>query len=232
MTLRGAVFADRTLLRVRGSLDTGGPTIIRVGMEMRMSVKLADAALDQLFRTARTRNGWADRPVTEQEVRELYDLLKFGPTSANSCPARFVWVRSSEAKALLAGCASGTNQPKILAAPVTAIIGYDLGFADYLPQLFPARGEAMKAVFNDEEVARSTAFRNGSLQGAYLIIAARAMGLDCGPMSGFDNARGDAAFFAGTRVKSNFICSIGHGKEDNLFPRNPRLSFEEASRFA
>ncbi len=197
-----------------------------------MSSRLNDLALDLLFRTARTRNGWTDQPVTEQQLRELYDLLKFGPTSGNCCPARFVWVRSAEAKAKLAALASPTNAPKILAAPVTVIIGHDLDFAEKLPQLFPARGKDMRKFFSDSTVAQVTAFRNGSLQGAYLIIAARALGLDCGPMSGFSNEAVDAEFFAGSRIKSNFICSIGYGSDQNLFPRNPRLTFEEAGRFA
>jgi 3-hydroxypropanoate dehydrogenase len=185
-----------------------------------------------LFRTARTRNGWADRPVTEEQLRELYDTLKFGPTSANCCPARFVWVRSAEGKSKLSALASVNNQAKILAAPVTVIIGYDLDFAEQIPKLFPARAEAMKAAFKDPVLAQTTAFRNGTLQGAYLILAARALGLDCGPMSGFNNEAVDREFFAGTRIKSNFICSIGYGTNENLYPRNPRLKFEEAGRLA
>jgi 3-hydroxypropanoate dehydrogenase len=201
-------------------------------MEASMPDKLDNPALDRLFRTARTRNGWANLPVTEQQLRELYDLMKFGPTSANCCPARFVWVRSAEAKSKLAACAAPANAPKILAAPVTVIVGYDLDFAEQLPKLFPARGRDMQAYFADPLVAQSTAFRNSSLQGAYLIIAARALGLDCGPMSGFNNEAVDSEFFANTRIKSNFICSIGHGTDENLYPRNPRLTFEEAGRFA
>ncbi len=197
-----------------------------------MPNKVDEAALDRLFRTARTRNAWTDRPVSDDQIRDLYDLLKLGPTSANSCPARFVWVRSAEGKARLAAHVSQTNRPKVLAAPVTAIVGYDLDFAVRLPQLFPARGEQMKSIFRDETLAQSTAFRNSSLQGGYLILAARALGLDTGPMSGFDNARVDADFFAGTRIKSNFICSIGYGSDENLFPRNPRLAFDEAGKFA
>src|SRR5580692_3362353 len=197
-----------------------------------MSNKLDDFALDQLFRTARTRNGWTDRPVTEQQLRELYDLLKLGPTSGNCCPARFVWVRSAEAKKKLASAAAPNNAPKIQAAPVTVIIGYDLDFAEQMPKLFPARGKDMQAFFSDPPVAQTTAFRNSSLQGAYLIMAARALGLDCGPMSGFSNEGVDSEFFANTRIKSNFICSIGYGSDENLFPRNPRLTFEEVGRFA
>jgi len=198
-----------------------------------MADRLPDGALDQLFRSARTRNSWTELPVPEALVRELYDLASLGPTSANSCPARFVWVRTPEGKARLADLASDTNKPKILAAPLTVIVGYDLKFADRLPQLFPAKGEAMKQNFqSNPSLVQTTAFRNGSLQGAYLILAARALGLDCGPMSGFNNAAVDAAFFEGTEIKSNFICSIGYGSDKNLFPRNPRLSFEEAGRFA
>ena len=197
-----------------------------------MANRLNDTALDQLFRGARTRNGWTDRPVGEQLLRELYDLMKLGPTSANSCPARFVWVSSAEGKAKLSAAASKTNGPKIKAAPVTVIVGYDLDFADKLPMLFPARGKEMQAAFKDPDVARTTAFRNGSLQGAYLIIAARSLGLDCGPMSGFNNETVDREFFAGTNIRSNFICSLGYGSDENLFPRNPRLSFDEAGRFA
>lgn len=197
-----------------------------------MTNKVDAATLDQLFRTARTRNAWTDKAVSETQIRELYELVKLGPTSANSCPARFVWVRTDAGRARLAALASQTNRIKILAAPLTVIIGYDLDFAEQLPRLFPVRGEKMKEIFRDERLAQSTAFRNSSLQGGYLILAARALGLDTGPMSGFDNERVDTEFFAGTRIKSNFICSIGYGSEENLFARNPRLSFEEAGRFA
>jgi len=197
-----------------------------------MSNPVDDAALDQLFRLARTRNGWTDRPVSDDQIRALYELLKLGPTSANCCPARFVWVRSTEGRARLAALVSQTNRPKVLAAPVTVIVGYDLDFADRLPQLFPARGQKMQELFRDEALAQTTAFRNSSLQGGYLILAARSLGLDTGPMSGFDNQGVDSEFFAGTRIKSNFICSLGYGSDENLFPRNPRLSFDEAGKFA
>jgi 3-hydroxypropanoate dehydrogenase len=198
-----------------------------------MSTRLADAALDQLFRTARTRNGWTDRAVPEPLIRELYDLARMGPTSANSNPARYVWVRSAEGKQQLSELASETNKAKVLEAPLTVIIGYDLKFTDFLPKLFPAKGEAIKRNFeSNPSLAQTNAFRNGTLQGAYLMLAARALGLDCGPMSGFNNEGVDAAFFAGTSIKSNFICSLGYGSDKNLFPRNPRLSFEEAGRFA
>jgi 3-hydroxypropanoate dehydrogenase len=190
------------------------------------------AALDQLFRTARTYNEWSDTAVDERLVRELYDLLKWGPTSANTCPARFVWVRSPEGKSRLASLAMEMNRPKILAAPLTVIIGNDLDFPETLPKLFPARGEMMRQAFLQPGLAEVTAMRNGTLQGGYLIIAARALGLDCGPMSGFDNAAVDQAFFADTRIQSNFICCLGYGKPNSAFPRNPRFTFEEAGRFA
>ncbi len=197
-----------------------------------MKNELPDPSLDQLFRSARTYYGWTDTPVEEVSVRKLYDLMKWGPTSANSCPARFVWVSSAEGKATLAALASERNRPKILQAPLTVIIGNDLAFADALPKLLPHNAEMMQKAFAQPGMTESTAMRNGSLQGAYLMIAARALGLDCGPMSGFDNAGVDQAFFAGTQIQSNFICSIGEGAPESLFPRNPRLSFEEAGRFA
>lgn len=198
-----------------------------------MSNRLDDPALDQLLRAARTRNGWTDRPVPEALVRELYELVRLGPTSANSCPARFVWVSSAAGRQRLAELASESNKPKILEAPLTVVVGYDLKFAELLPRLFPSKGQAMKAHFQaDAALTQITAFRNGSLQGGYLILAARALGLDCGPMSGFNNAAVDAAFFAGSDIKSNFLCSIGYGNDRNLYPRNSRLSFDEAGRFA
>jgi 3-hydroxypropanoate dehydrogenase len=198
-----------------------------------MASALQPAALDQLFRTARTYNEWSDTAVDERVIHELYDLLKWGPTSANCCPARFVWVRSPESKSQLASLAMELNRPKILAAPLTVIIGNDLSFPDTLPKLFPARGEMMREMFRQSPpVTEVTAMRNGTLQGAYLIIAARALGLDCGPMSGFDNAGVDKAFFASTRIQSNFICSLGYGKVNSPFPRNPRLTFDEAGRIA
>lgn len=193
---------------------------------------LPAASLDQLFRLARTYNEWSSRDVDEQTIHDLYELLKWGPTAANSNPARFVWVKSAEAKAKLSALAMVANQPKILAAPVTVIIGYDLEFSETMLQLFPARGEALREVYRQPAMAEETAKRNSSLQGAYLILAARALGLDCGPMSGFDNAGVDREFFAGTRIHSNFICSLGYGKPGTPFPRNPRLAFGEAGRWA
>lgn len=186
-----------------------------------------DKALDQLFRTARTRNGWSDRPVSEALLREVYDLAKFGPTAMNGSPARFVFVVSPEAKARLAPHLTEGNRAKTLSAPVTVIVGYDLAFGEKIPELFPHMPMAAM-LFKDPELARVTAFRNGSLQGAYLMLAARAAGLDCGPMSGFNAAGVNAEFFAGTTVEANFICNLGYGTDENLFPRNPRLTFEEA----
>src|SRR6266403_639092 len=200
--------------------------------ERHVAIAVEPTALDQLFRTARTYNEWSDTPVDERVVRDLYDLRKWGPTSANSCPARFIWVRRPEKKSQLASLAMETNRPKILAAPLTVIIGNDLEFPEMLPKLFPARGEVLRQTFRQPGLREITAMRNGTLQGAYLIIAARALGLDCGPMSGFDNAAVDQEFFAGTRIQSNFICSLGYGKPNSPFPRNPRLTFEEAGQFA
>jgi 3-hydroxypropanoate dehydrogenase len=198
-----------------------------------MASALQAAALNQLFRTARTYNEWSETTVGEGVIRDLYDLLKWGPTSANCCPARFVWIRSQEGKSQLASFAMETNRSKILAAPLTVIIGNDLDFPDIMPKLFPVRGEVMRQMFRQQPVLTEvTAMRNGSLQGAYLIVAARALGMDCGPMSGFDNAGVDQAFFAGTRVQSNFICSLGYGKVNSPFPRNPRLTFDESGRIA
>ncbi len=192
-----------------------------------MTVALPPETLDQVFRTARTRNGWTPQTVSEALLREVYDLVKFGPTSANASPARFVFVTSDAGKARLSPFLSATNRDKTMAAPVCAIVAHDLAFAQDLPRLFPHAPTA-KDWFADPALAETTAFRNGTLQGAYLIVAARLLGLDCGPMSGFDNAGVDKAFFAGTTVKSNFLINIGYGSEENLFPRNPRLSFEEA----
>jgi 3-hydroxypropanoate dehydrogenase len=203
-----------------------------VGQEKHVANALEPAALDQLFRTARTFNEWSDTPVDERVAREIYDLLKWGPTSANSCPARFVWVRSPEGKSQLASLAMDVNRAKILAAPLTVIVGNDLDFPELMPKLFPAYGETYREVFRQPGLNEITAMRNGTLQGAYLIVAARALGLNCGPMSGFDNAAVDKAFFAGTRIQSNFICCLGYGKPNTPFPRNPRLTFEEAGRFA
>jgi 3-hydroxypropanoate dehydrogenase len=193
-----------------------------------MSQPLSDAALDQLFRTARTYNGYLDRPVGHGQLRAIWDLMKFGPTSANMLPSRLVWCTSAEAKDRLAACASGTNAEKIRQAPVSVIIGMDLSFHEQLPVLFP-HAPAMKDLFGGmpEAVRRDMALRNSSLQGAYLILAARALGLDTGPMSGFDNAAVNAAFFADSpAVKSNFISTLGYGDAATIFDRSPRPGFD------
>jgi 3-hydroxypropanoate dehydrogenase len=197
-----------------------------------MQGSLDQRALDQLFRAARTFHDWQDVVVTDDDLRSLYDLFRWGPTSANSNPARFVWVRSPEGKARLASLAARTNQAKILAAPVTVIVGQDMAFADALPKLVPPdRVEGLQSYFARPDIAKATAMRNSSLQAAYLMLAARALGLDCGPMSGFSQEDVDAEFFAGTQVRSNLICSLGHGKTESLFPRMPRLAFEDANSF-
>jgi 3-hydroxypropanoate dehydrogenase len=188
---------------------------------------LSDTALDVIFRNARTHNAWLDRPVDDDTLRALYDLLKWGPTSANASPARFVFLRSRQAKERLRPALSPGNVDKTMAAPVTVIVGHDLRFYEHLPRLFP-HADARSWFAGNDELIRTTAFRNGSLQGAYLIVAARALGLDCGPMSGFDNARVDAEFFPDGTVKSNFLCNLGYGDPAKLFPRSPRLPFEEA----
>ncbi len=188
---------------------------------------LSDTGLDLIFRNARTHNGWLEKPVDDDTLRALYDLLKWGPTSANASPARFVFLRSRQAKERLRPALSPGNLEKTMAAPVTVIVGHDLRFYEHLPRLFP-HADARSWFVGNDELIRTTAFRNGSLQGAYLIIAARALGLDCGPMSGFDNAKVDAEFFSDGTVKSNFLCNLGYGDPAKLFPRSPRLAFEEA----
>ncbi|MEO5338730.1 MAG: malonic semialdehyde reductase [Magnetospirillum sp. WYHS-4] len=190
---------------------------------------LDPSALDQLFRQARTHNAWQDRPVPESLLREAWDLAKWGPTSANCLPARIVFVVSPEAKERLRSCLMEANVAKTMAAPATAIVGYDLAFPDQLPRLFP-HADARSWFVGNAELIQATAFRNSTLQGAYFMMAARSLGLDCGPMSGFDAAKVDEAFFAGTAVKSNFLCNLGYGDPAKLFPRGPRLSFDEACR--
>lgn len=193
---------------------------------------LSADALDQIFREARSYNGWLDKEVTEKQIQAIYELLKMGPTSANMQPARIVWVRSEEAKKKLADCAIDGNKDKIKTAPVTAIVGYDIDFHEELPWLFP-HTDAKSWFEGDEEGRKEGAFRNSSLQGAYLMIAARALGLDCGPMSGFDNDAVDKAFFADNpKHKSNFICSIGYGDETTIFERSPRPEFDKFNRVA
>ncbi len=181
----------------------------------------------QLFTDARTQNGYLDVPVSDAQLHALYDLLKFGPTAANACPARFKFVRSAEAKSQLAACVSASNQAKVKQAPVTVIIGMDMAFYEQLPFLFP-HADARAWFVGNEASIQATAMRNSSLQGGYLILAARALGLDCGPMSGFDAAQVDAAFWAGSTVKTNFLCTLGTGDPAKVFPRSPRLGFEQA----
>ena len=183
--------------------------------------------LDKLFTAARTHNAWRTEPLPADTIRRLYDALKWGPTSANCSAGRFVFVQSAEGKARLAPHLSRANRAKTLAAPLCVIVAYDLKFAEKMPKLFPHDPTA-PAWFADPAVAQETAFRNSSLQGAYLIMAARALGLDCGPMSGFDRTGVDTAFFSGTAWKSNFLVNIGRGEPEALHPRNPRLDFEEA----
>jgi 3-hydroxypropanoate dehydrogenase len=194
-----------------------------------MTRSLAQTDLDLLFGRARTLSKWLDKPVDRALLMTLYDLLRCGPTSANTQPARFVFVTSRAAKERLKPALSAGNVEKAMAAPVTVIVAYDIEFYDVLPRTFP-HVDAKAWFVGDAEKIRETAFRNGSLQGAYLILAARALGLDCGPMSGFDNAMVDAAFFPDGRVKSNFLVNLGYGDWTDLRPRHPRLDFDEACR--
>ena len=203
-----------------------------------MNTPLSNDALDVLFRKARTHNAWLDKPVSDDLLHQLYELVKYGPTSANSCPARIVFLRTAEAKQRLLPALSPTNADKTVKAPVTAILGYDVRFFEQTPKLFPHNPGMANVFSGSPQLAETTAFRNSSLQGGYMILAARALGLDCGPMSGFDNAKVDAEFFTSTagnppafvQVKSNFLCNLGYGDEVKLPPRNPRLAFEEACR--
>ncbi len=194
-----------------------------------MSYALDAASLSQLFLSARTHNVWLDKPVTDELLTQIVDIMKLGPTSANCEPVRIVFVRSVEAKARLKPFLSQGNSDKTMKAPVTAIIGYDLKFYEQLPRLFP-HTDARSWFTGKPEHIQETAFRNSSLQGAYLILAARAMGLDCGPMSGFDQAGVTAEFFAGTDIKANFLCNLGYGDASTLKPRLPRLSFDELAK--
>jgi len=195
-----------------------------------MKKVLSEEGLDLIFREARTHNGWVDQPVDDALLKQVYDLAKMGPTSANMCPMRIIFVKSREAKEKLKPALDPGNMDKTMRAPVTAIIGMDVHFYEKLPRLFP-HADA-KAWFKDlpENVLEYIALRNGSLQGAYFMLAARSLGLDCGPMSGFNNAKVDEAFFAGTTIKSNFLCNLGHGDASKLYPRSPRLSFDEACK--
>jgi 3-hydroxypropanoate dehydrogenase len=190
-----------------------------------MSQPLNDAALDQLFRTARTYNGYLDKPVSAAQLDAIWEVMKYGPTSANCLPARLVWVVSQESKEKLAALCMPANGEKIMSAPVTVIIGMDSEFYEQLPDLFP-HADARSWFKDAPELAAATAFRNSSLQGAYFILAARALGLDTGPMSGFSNDGVDAAFFAGTTVKSNFISTLGYGDPTTIFDRSPRPGFD------
>lgn len=189
-----------------------------------MNTPLTDAALDQLFRTARTYNGYLDKPVSEAQLHAIWELMKYGPTSANCLPARIIWCTSTEAKEKLAALTMPANGEKILKAPVTAIIGMDMEFYEQLPELFP-HTDARSWFVGNAELIEKTAFRNSSLQGGYFILAARALGLDTGPMSGFNNQAVDEAFFAGTCIKSNFISTLGYGDPESIFGRSPRPEF-------
>lgn len=185
---------------------------------------------EQLFTEARTQNGYRATPVPETTLHALYDLLKWGPTSANCSPARFLFVQGAAAKERLIACMNPGNRQKVSEAPVTVVIGMDMAFYERLPQLFPHASDARSWFAGKPEVIEATAMRNSSLQGAYLIVAARALGLDCGPMSGFDAAKMDAEFWAGTTVRTNFVCALGKGDPSKVFARSPRLAFDEACR--
>jgi len=195
---------------------------------------LDDKALDKILRNARTHNGWLPKPVTDDQLRALHELLKWGPTSANTQPARFVFVRTKEGKEKLRPALSAGNTEKTMSAPVTVIVAYDTQFYEHLPKHFPHDQTAIYWFKGEgkEEVASTTAFRNGTLQGAYLMIAARALGLDVGAMSGFNNAIVDQYFFPDGRFKTNFLCNIGYGDESKIFARSPRFNFEDACTFA
>jgi nitroreductase len=194
-----------------------------------MQQPLSQDALNRIFLDARTHSAWLDKPVAPELLIRIYDLLKMAPTSANCSPLRIVYVTSPEQKERLKPCLAAGNVEKTMTAPVTALLGMDRKFYDKLPQLFP-HTDARSWFAGNEALIESTAFRNSSLQGAYFILAARAVGLDCGPMSGFDVAKVDAAFFAGTEITTNFICNLGYGDASKLHPRSPRLTFEEACR--
>ncbi|MGE0155001.1 MAG: malonic semialdehyde reductase [Reyranellaceae bacterium] len=193
-----------------------------------MSGTIDQRSLDQLFRSARTHNAFLDRPVSDETLQQVYELTKWGPTSANCSPARILFLRTKEAKERLRPALSSGNAAKTIAAPVVAVIGYDLEFYEKLPFLFPHNKDARNWFSGSEQAIFTTAFRNSSLQGGYFILAARAVGLDCGPMSGFDNAKVDKEFWPDGKVKSNFLCNLGYGDTAQLFPRSPRLPFDEA----
>jgi 3-hydroxypropanoate dehydrogenase len=195
-----------------------------------MSHAISDEALDTIFRAARTQNKWSDEPVSDAKLMAVYDLMRWGPTSANMMPARFLFLTSPEAKARLKPHLSEGNREKTMKAPAVTIVAYDMDFPETLPKLFPNAPKMKDNFAGKPEATETAAFRNGTLQGAYFIIAARALGLDCGPMSGFNNAGVDREFFAGTNIRSNFLCALGHGDPVGVFPRNPRLTFDEACR--
>jgi 3-hydroxypropanoate dehydrogenase len=198
--------------------------------ELKQRISSLDSdSLDLIFRDARTHNGWLDKPVSDEQLHQLYDIMKWGPTSANGSPARIIFVRSDAAKKRLEPALSEGNHDKTMAAPVVAIIGYDVEFWVHFPKLFPHKD--MRGPFKDNpKAAETAAFRNGTLQGAYFIIAARALGLDCGPMSGFNSAKVDEEFFAGTAVKSNFLCNLGYGDVSKILQRSPRFDFDEVCK--
>ncbi len=196
---------------------------------MPINTPLNDAALDQLFRTARTYNGYLDTPVSNDQLESVWELMKYGPTSANCLPARIIWCVSPESKEKLAALSMPANATKILSAPATAIIGMDMEFYENLPELFP-HADARSWFVGNDAMIEATAFRNSSLQGGYFMLAARALGLDTGAMSGFNNAAVDEAFFAGTKVKSNFICTIGYGDPASIFERSPRPAFDRFNK--
>lgn len=195
-----------------------------------MNNGLDDATLDILFRSARSHNGWQQRDVSDVQLQQIYDLMKWGPTSANSCPARLIFIKSEEAKQKLKACLNEGNIKKSMTAPVVALIGMDMEFYDKLPKLFPHNPDAVNWFAGKPEKIRENAFRNSSLQGAYFILAVRSLGLDAGPMSGFNYAKMDETFFPDGKVRSNFICAIGYGDESKLYPRGPRLDFDEACK--
>lgn len=192
---------------------------------------LSDQALDQLFRTARTANAWKNEPVSDDLLKNIYDTMKFGPTSANMSPLRIVFVKTPEAKEKLKPAIGAGNIDKVMTAPVTAIFAHDMAFFEHLKFLFPHADAKSWFVGNDKMIADG-AFRNGTLQAAYFMLSARAHGLDCGPMSGFDNAKVDELFFAGSTFKSNFICSLGHGDHSKTFARSPRFGFDDVCKIA
>ncbi len=196
---------------------------------MPINTPLNDAALDQLFRTARTYNGYLDTPVSNEQLEAVWELMKYGPTSANCLPARVIWCVSQESKEKLAALSMPANATKILSAPATAIIGMDMEFYEQLPELFP-HADARSWFVGNDAMIEATAFRNSSLQGGYLTLAARALGLDVGAMSGFDNAAVDAAFFADTKIKSNYISTIGYGDPASIFERSPRPGFDRFNK--